>query len=59
MQRQLLVEPKHMVKKADGSWQPWGDFCCLNAITKADRYPLPNMADIAASLEGNSIFSPS
>ncbi len=46
-----------MVKKADGSWRPCGDFRRLNAITRPDCYPLPNMADISASLAGNTVFS--
>ena len=40
----------HMVMKADGSWQPCGDFRRLNAATEADCYPLPNLAEIMASL---------
>jgi len=51
------ASPLHMVRKKDGSWRPCGDFRRLNAISAADRYPLPNMADITASLAGNKIFS--
>ena len=40
-----------MVQKADGSWR------CLNLLTEADCYPLPNMADITSSLAGASVFS--
>ncbi len=46
-----------MVKKADGPWQPCRDFRRLNAITRADCYPLPSMADISDSLAGNKFFS--
>jgi Reverse transcriptase (RNA-dependent DNA polymerase) len=44
--------PLHMVAKKDGSWRPCGDFRRLNVITKPDRYPLPNMADCSARLDG-------
>jgi hypothetical protein len=47
----------HMVQKKDGSWRPCGDFRRLNLITTEDRYPLPNMADLSARLEGCNIFS--
>ena len=35
--------PLHMVRKADGTWRPCGDFRRLNMVTVADSYPLPNM----------------
>jgi Reverse transcriptase (RNA-dependent DNA polymerase) len=47
----------HMVKKKDGSWRPCGNFRQLNIINAEDRYPLPNMADLSARLEGCTIFS--
>jgi hypothetical protein len=47
-----LASLLHMVKKKDGSWRPCGDFRRLNLITAKDRYPLPNMADLSARLEG-------
>ena len=46
-----------MVHKKDGSWQPCGDFCCLNLVTKANKYPVPNLADFSAQLEGCTVFS--
>jgi hypothetical protein len=49
--------PLHMVRKKDGSWRPCGDYCHLNLQTIEDRYPLPNMADLAARLAGCTIFS--
>jgi hypothetical protein len=49
--------PLHMVKKADGSWRPCGDFRRLNLITEPDKYPLPRMDDLAAGLSGCKIFS--
>jgi hypothetical protein len=47
----------HLVKKKDGSWQPCGDFRRLNLITVADKYPLPNMVDFGAQLDGCTVFS--
>ncbi len=65
MERQGIVRrssscwasPLHMVKKADGTWRPCGDFRRLNLITEPDKYPLPRMDDLAASLSGCKIFS--
>jgi Reverse transcriptase (RNA-dependent DNA polymerase) len=51
------ASPLHMVKKKDGTWRPCGNFRRLNLITAKDRYPLPNMADLSARLEGCTIFS--
>jgi hypothetical protein len=49
--------PLHMVRKKDGGWRPCGDFRRLNLLTSADRYPLPNMADLSAQLTGCSFFT--
>ncbi len=49
--------PLHKVKKKDGSWHPCGYYCRLNLQTVEDKYPLPNMADLAARLVGCTIFS--
>ncbi len=49
--------PLHMVKKADGSWRPCGDFRRLNLVTEPDVYPLPNMLDFAAKAAGCTVFS--
>ena len=46
-----------MVKKKDRSWRPCGDFRCLNLVTKADKYPVPNLADFSSQLEGCTVFS--
>jgi hypothetical protein len=51
------ASPLHMVQKPDGSWRPCGDYRRLNLVTEADCYPLPNMADITASLAGSTCFS--
>jgi hypothetical protein len=47
----------HMVQKKDGSWRPCGDYRQLNLQTVEDKYPLPNMADLAARLDGCKLFS--
>jgi hypothetical protein len=49
--------PLHMVRKADGSWRPCGDFRRLNLVTEPDVYPLPNMLDFAAKAAGCTVFS--
>ncbi len=49
--------PLHMVRKADGSWRPCGDFRRLNMVTNADSYPLPNMLDFTGKAAGCTIFS--
>ena len=32
-------------------------FCHLNLVTKADKYPVPNLADFSGQLEGCTVFS--
>ena len=49
--------PLHMVKKADGTWRPCGDYRLLNLQTQPDLYTCPNIADLTARLEGCTIFS--
>jgi hypothetical protein len=46
-----------MVRKADGSWRPCGDFRRLNLVTEPDVYPLPNMLDFTAKAAGCTVFS--
>jgi hypothetical protein len=48
------ASPLHLVKKKDGSWRPCGDFRRLNIQTTEDKYPLPNMGDLAGRLDGCS-----
>jgi hypothetical protein len=49
--------PLHMVRKKDGSWWPCGDYRQLNLQTVEDKYPLPNMADLAGCLDSCIIFN--
>jgi transposase InsO family protein len=51
------ASPLHMVRKADGSWRPCGDYRRLNAQTTPDRYTCPNIGDLTARLAGRKIFS--
>ena len=49
--------PLHVVKKADGTWRPCGDYRALNALTKPDRYAIPNIETFHYRLRGASVFS--
>ena len=49
--------PLHMVKKADGTWRPCGDYRRINAMTVDDRYPIPNLQTFHHRLAGAKIFS--
>jgi len=51
------ASPLHMVRKTDGTWRPCGDYRRLNNVTKADRYPVPNIQDFTARLHGCTVFS--
>ena len=49
--------PLHMVRKADGTWRPCGDYRRLNAMTIPDRYSLPNINHIHHKMTGCTVFS--
>ena len=51
------ASPLHMTPKADGTWRPCGDYRRLNMTTEADHYPMPNMADLTASIGKARVFS--
>ena len=46
-----------LVQKKDGSLHFCIDFCCLNAHTKKDSYPLPRIQEALESLVGAGHFS--
>ncbi|GBN84326.1 hypothetical protein AVEN_215607-1 [Araneus ventricosus] len=50
--------PLHMVpKKGSIDCRPVGDLRALNAQTKKDKYPIPNILDFTSELHGIKIFS--
>jgi hypothetical protein len=51
------ASPLHMVRKADGSWRPCGNYRRLNLVTTVDKYPIPNVQDFTARLHGCWVFS--
>ena len=51
------ASPLHLVKKADGTRRPCGDFRQLNIQSKPDKYTCPNIGDLTAKLAGCQVFS--
>uniref|UniRef100_A0ABD2VY53 Reverse transcriptase domain-containing protein n=1 Tax=Trichogramma kaykai TaxID=54128 RepID=A0ABD2VY53_9HYME len=50
--------PIHIVpKKTPGDFRICGDYRKLNAVTKPNRYPVPNLHDFTSILDGSKIFS--
>ena len=49
--------PLHMVAKPSGGWRACGDYRALNAVSEADRYPMPHLQDFSIQLEGKTVFS--
>jgi cleavage and polyadenylation specificity factor subunit 1 len=46
-----------MVRKKDDGWRPCGDYRRLNLATREDKYPLPNMGDLAGHLDSCKVFT--
>ena len=52
------ASPLHVTpKKGPEKWRICGDYRGLNAQTKPDRYPVPNLQDFNLELDGATIFS--
>jgi len=51
------ASPLHMVRKADGTWRPCGNYRRLNKVTTPDRYPVPHLHDFTHRLHGCKIFT--
>ena len=49
--------PLILVKKKDGTLRVCIDFRRINAVTVADKYPLPRIAELLQSLHGTSVYS--
>ena len=49
--------PLHLVPKNNGDYRPCGDYRALNAITKVDRYPIPNINSFSSKLANKACFS--
>ena len=65
MQQNGVIQPSHsswsspvvMVRKKDGSHRFCVDYRGLNAVTKADKFPLPRVDDLLDNLNGARYFS--
>ena len=51
------ASPVTLVPKPDGSIRFCVDYRKLNQVSKKDRYPLPQVADVCDGMGGSSIFS--
>jgi hypothetical protein len=51
------ASPLHMVKKADGTWRPCGDYRRLNVQPTLDRYTCPHIGGLTARLAGCKVFT--
>lgn len=49
--------PLHLEPKSNGDYRPCGDYRALNAITKVDRYPIPNINSFSSKLANKTCFS--
>jgi hypothetical protein len=46
-----------LVKKDDGTWPFYIDFCALNAITIKDKFPIPMVEEVLNELHSVTFFS--
>jgi hypothetical protein len=46
-----------LTTKTDGSVRPCGDYRRLNLVTEPDHYPMPNIADLIATIGQARVFS--
>ena len=51
------ASPVVIVPKKDGRWRICVDYKPLNAVTKANHYPLPHMDDILDRVAGHEMYS--
>jgi Reverse transcriptase (RNA-dependent DNA polymerase) len=51
------ASPMYMVKKADGTWRPCGNYRRLNVQTTPDQYTCPHIGDLTARLAGCKVFT--
>ena len=49
--------PLLVVRKKDGTWRVVVDYRKLNAVTKKDSYPMPNISSLMDKLQGSTVFS--
>nr|GEV09987.1 reverse transcriptase domain-containing protein [Tanacetum cinerariifolium] len=49
--------PIMFVKKKDGSFRMYIDYCELNKMTMKNHYPLPRIDDLFDQLQGSSVYS--
>ena len=51
------ASPLHLVKKADGTYRPSGDYHKLNSMTARPTFSIPHLFDFVTNLKGSKIFS--
>ena len=51
------ASPLHLVKKADGTYRPCGDYRKLNSMTARPTFSIPHLFDFVNDLKGSKIFS--